>query len=565
MSLFSSIQMAGNALQANDICLQVTGQNISNANTPGYICEEANLVASAPEREGNLVLGTGVQVQSVTENIDAFLDQRLRGATSDQYSADSLESTYSQLETIVGAISNSNLGTALSSFFSSINDILNQPGDTSVRNLAVLQGESLATTINQMATQVESLRSDTNTEVTNMASEINDLTSQIGSLNLQIENVQGGDTSGSDAVGLEDQRLQALQSLSQLIGIQTTQQTNGSISVSVNGEFLVSDGVVRNVETSESSNGGQTVTDLCIQGTDTPLNSSSGQLAGLLQARDTVLPGFLDNLNGFAGTLISEFNKVYSSGQGLDGFTTVTSESAVDDPNAALNATGLNFTPANGSFQVLVYDKTTGLTQTSNISVDLKGQGQDMTLTQLAAELNSVSGISASIGTDNRLTITSTSPNQEFSFANDTSGVLTSLGINTFFSGSTASDIGVNSYVQNDPSLFAASQGGIGADTDNAVQLTSFPNTPLASQNGNSITDLYNNMVNDVTQGSAQAQSTATSADAYATSLSSQELATSGVSIDTETIKMLGYQEAYQASAKYISTLDSLLQLLTQL
>lgn len=123
----------------------------------------------------------------------------------------------------------------------------------------------------------------------------------------------------------------------------------------------------------------------------------------------------------------------------------------------------------------------------------------------------------------------------------------------------------MNSYVQNDPSLFAASQGGINTDTNNAVQLTSFANTPLTSQNGNSLTDLYNNMVNNVTQGSAQAQSTAASADAYATSLSSQVLATSGVSIDTETIKMLGYQEAYQASAKYISTLDGLLQLLTQL
>ena len=565
MSLYSSIQMAGNALQANEIGLQVVGQNISNANTPGYICEEANLAASSPERYGNLVLGTGVQVQSVTENIDAFLDQRLRSATSDQSSADSLKTSYSQLETIVGALDNSNLGTAMSNFFSSINNVLNQPGDTSVRNLAVLQGENLATTINQLASQVQSLRSDTNTNVTNMASEINNLTSQVGALNLQIENVQGGNTSGSDAVGLEDQRLQALQSLSQLVGIQTMQQSNGSISVSVGGEYLVSDGVVRNVETSERSDGGQTVTDLLVAGTNTPISASSGELAGLLQARDTVLPGFLSNLNNFAGTLISEFNNVYASGQGLDGFTTVTSESAVDDPNAALNATGLNFTPTSGSFQVQVYNKTTGLTQTSNIDVTLNGQGQDTTLTSLAAELNSVSGLSASIGSDNRLTITSTSPNQEFSFAGDTSGILTSLGINTFFSGSTASDIGVNSDVQNDPSLFAASQGGIGADTNNAVQLTNFPNAPLASQNGSTITDVYNNLVNDVTQGSAQAQSTASSADTFANSLSSQELATSGVSIDTETIKMMSYQEAYQATSKYISTIDSLLQLLMQL
>jgi flagellar hook-associated protein 1 FlgK len=476
-----------------------------------------------------------------------------------------VKSSYAQLETIVGALNNSNLGSSLNSFFSSIDDILNQPGDSSVQNLAVLQGEDLATTINQMAGQVESMRSDLNTEVTNLASNINDLTNQIGALNLQIENVQGGNTSGSDAVGLEDQRLQALQSLSQLVGVQTVQQTNGSMSVYVGGEYLVSDGVVRNVETNQSSNGGQTVTNLAISGTNTPLVSSSGQLAGLIQARDTILPGFLGSLNSFTGTLISEFNKVYASGQGLDGYTTVTSQSAVDDPNAALSAAGLSFPPSNGSFQVQIYDQTTGLTQTSNIDVNLTGSKTDTTLTQLAAELNGVSGLSASIGSDNRLSIACTSPNQEFSFANDSSGVLTSLGINTFFTGSTAADIGVNSDVQNNPSLFAASQGGFGADTNNAAELATFASTPLASQNGSTITDLYNNMVNGVTQGSAQAQSTSASADAYATSLSSQQLAESGVSIDAQTIKMLEYQQAYQATAKYISTIDSLLQLVAQI
>ncbi len=126
-------------------------------------------------------------------------------------------------------------------------------------------------------------------------------------------------------------------------------------------------------------------------------------------------------------------------------------------------------------------------------------------------------------------------------------------------------DIGVNPDVLNNPSLFAASQGGIGADTNNAVQLAQFPNQSLASQNGNTLTDVYNNMVNNVTQGSAQAQSTAASADAYAQSLSNRELATSGVSIDDETIKMMSYQEDYQATAHYISTLESLLQLLTQI
>ena len=126
-----------------------------------------------------------------------------------------------------------------------------------------------------------------------MAPEINSLTSQIGALNLQIENVQGGNTSGSDAVGLEDQRLQALQSLSQLVGIQTVQQTNGSVSVYVGGEYLVSDGIVRSVVASERSDGGQTVTDLRIAGTNTPLASilgPTGRIAASPRHRAPRLP-----------------------------------------------------------------------------------------------------------------------------------------------------------------------------------------------------------------------------------------------------------------------------------
>ena len=453
----------------------------------------------------------------------------------------------------------------MDSFFSSIQDVLNQPGDASVLNLAVLAGQSLTQNINQMASQAQTLRSNVNTDVSNLASSINSLTSQIGALNLQIENVTGGGKSASDAVGLNDQRLQALQSLSQLIGIKTVTQSNGSVSVYVNGDYLVDDGNVRAVTQDQRSDGGQTVCDLRVEGTNTLLNPSSGELHGLLAARDTVIPGFLNNLNNFAGTLASEFNNIYSSGQGLTGFTTATSDNAVNDPNQALNATGLAFTPSNGSFQVLVQDETTGLTQTSTINVNLSGLGQATTLSDLATAINGVSGLQATITSDNRLEISSTSPNVQFSFANDTSGVLTALGINTFFSGSTAGDIGVNSAVLNNPSLFAASQGGIAADTNNAVQMVQFPSQALASQNGNSLTTLYDNMVNNVTQGSAQAQATASAADTYTQTLSNQQLATSGVSIDDETIKMLEYQQAYQASAKFISTLNTLFQTLVQL
>ena len=112
---------------------------------------------------------------------------------------------------------------------------------------------------------------------------------------------------------------------------------------------------------------------------------------------------------------------------------------------------------------------------------------------------------------------------------------------------------------------FAASAGGIGVDTQVAQQLANFASLPLASAGGSTISDVYNSLAANVTQGSSVAQSAASAATTYESSLQSQQQSISGVSLDTQTVEMLQYQQAYEASAKYISEIDSLLQTLTQL
>src|SRR5574340_527133 len=134
MSLFGSIRLAANTLRANDIALQVVGQNIANANTPGYIREEVILEPGPTQRMGNLLLGLGVDVAAVVQKIDLFLEERLRGSVSDRVDAETLQNAYLELEGIVGELSDTDLSTSLNLFFSSISEILNQPESVSVRN-----------------------------------------------------------------------------------------------------------------------------------------------------------------------------------------------------------------------------------------------------------------------------------------------------------------------------------------------------------------------------------------------------------------------------------------------
>ena len=565
MSLFSSIQMAGNALQVNEIGLQVAGQNISNANTPGYIRENVNLAPSATQQYGGMSLGTGVKVQSISQQIDKFLEERLRTASGDQANADTLQSTYGQLESAIAALSSdNNLSSAMNSFFSSISDVLNQPESLSTRNLAVLQGQSLAQTVNQLAQRADQLGSDVNTRVQSMTSDINRLIEQIRQLNVKISGIEGGSGSGNEAVGLRDQRMEALGSLAKLIGTRSVEQLDGSVAVYSGGDYLVYAGASRPVTTVLSSDDGMSVAEIQIAGINVPLDPASGELRGLLNSRDQVLGGFSDQLDLFAGTLAFEFNKVYSSGQGLTGFTRMTSRDAVKDASQPLDQAGLTFTPSNGSFQIVVNNTQTGVSKTTDVKIDLMGMGSDTSLTSLCNTLNGISGIHAEVY-NGSLTITGADKNTRFAFANDTSGVLAALGLNTFFTGSSAGTLAVNSDVLQDPGKFAASLEGVGTDTSNAVELANFLDRSLDSNDGESIGEMYSRIVNGVTQGSATAQAAAEGAAVFASTLKSQELAVSGVSIDEEAIQLMQYQRAYQAAAKYISTLSDLMGLLVEL
>lgn len=564
MSLFTSIHVASGALQANQIALQVVGQNIANANSSGYVREQAVLTPGTTQRLGSLNLGTGVSVTAVVQIIDKALEERLRGAQSDSANTQTVGNTYQQLESVLGSLGDHSLGQQMTSFFESIADVLNSPEDVATRNLAVLQGTQLATNVNYLAQQVETMRSDSDAEVVNIADNVNRLSSEISQLNIQIAAAEGGVTGHSDAVGLRDQRQQAMSDLAHLVGIRVVEQKSGAVNIYCGSTYLVYGGTTQPVETVFETVNGRTAAEIHYVGNEARLDATSGLLAGVMESRDGVLATFSENLDIFAQTLATEFNKVYSSGQGLQGYDSLTSQSAVDSPDAALNAVGLTPTPVNGSFQILVYDTTSEETTATTINVNLSGVGQQTTLNSLSDALNQVSGIKAT-SKDGKLTIESTNSDCQIAFSNDTSGVLAALGLNTFFTGKSALGLGVNQAVKDNPATFAASTNGISSDTTNAATLANFADVALPSQDGKTLSYLYSSLISTVTQSSAVAQSQASAASTFQSSLTAQETAISGVNIDEEAVNMMSYQRAYQACAKYISTINDLLDTLLKL
>lgn len=566
MSLFSSLQQANNALQAAQVGLQVTGNNIANVNTPDYLRQRVIYTPAPTQAVGNLRLGLGVKVEAIVQQVDQFLEERLRGSRSDLAKGEAEENTFTQLDALIGELSDTDLSTSLNNFFGSINDILNQPEDLGVRNLTILRGQTLADDISRMYQRVRQVQLDTNDRIRDAAGTINGLLTDIADLNEKITVMEGGVTQ-SDAVGLRDQRQRKLTELSELIGIRAVEQENGSVSVFAGGEYLVTDGIARQVYADEEPRDGANFVDIKIVDFESPLQTDTGKLAGLVNSRDHILGDFLGQLDNFAKSFAFEFNKVFSSGQGLTGYESIEAEHFVsaDQWDDALDQVGLPFTPENGSFQVKLLNRQTGVTETHDIFVQLNGTNDDTSLEDLRAALDDIDGLAASISLEGQLQISANQPNIEFAFADDTSGVLAALGVGTFFTGSSATDLGVNEMVSGDPSKFAASRSGIGKDTDNALDLASFSERALDSFSGTTVSAFYKDLVGGVAQTAAVTKGITEGFRVFKDTLEGQKLGVSGVNLDEEAVRMITFQRQFQASSRMIATLDELLEILVNL
>jgi flagellar hook-associated protein 1 FlgK len=558
--------MAGNTLQAMQIGLHVVGNNIANANTPGFIRERV-LYAPAPvQKVGNLTLGNGVEIAGIIQNIDQFVEERLRDVGGDRASADIQQKVYKDLEAIVGELGQTDVSTSLTNFFNGIQEVVDHPEDMGLRDLAVEAGKTLATRINTLHRRVSTAYEEFSIGVNDLTTEINGLTEEVRALNLKIVALEGGQSIANQAGGLRSQRNVAMKRLAEIANVKISENQVGSVSVSLNGEVLVHEGTRREVKTAYSSEGGRQVATIEYVDGGGPLQVASGELHGLYAARDEVVGGFIDKLDEFAGALAFEFNKVYSQGQGATGYQSITSVEQVDNPHAELDAAGLDFTPVNGSFNVVLYNTTTKQHTTHTIAVDLNGLQEDSSLATVAAQIDAIDGVRAEITSDKRLKITAESADTRLGFDDDNSGFLAAIGINTFFTGSKASDLAVNAVVDADGSKFAASEvGKIGVDVGNAKKLIALHDDGLASLNGASITGLYDQLINQTAQGSAVADSIADGFEVFEQTLQAQSQAVSGVNIDEEAIDMIMLQQTYQASARYISTLAELMDVLVAL
>lgn len=305
-------------------------------------------------------------------------------------------------------------------------------------------------------------------------------------------------------------------------------------------------------------------------GTDNTRRLTGGSLAGAFLFRDEELGQFQDTLDAFAKSMVWEVNRIHSQGAGLTNFSSVLGANAVADSTFALDSptSGLDYGDRlqSGASMMYVYDASGAMTASAAISF-APGDSLDDVITRINAAFGG--DVAASV-VNNRLSIAGQG-GATFQFGDDTSGLLAALGVNTFLTGSRASDVAVNDVVGTD--LNRINAGHVGADGlvavgDNltAKAMAELENTDIAfyvagkTTVNQTLTDYYASLVSKVGSDTAAASYQATYQAALAAELNEQQLATSGVNLDEELTNMIKFQHSYQAAAKLVSTANSMFE-----
>lgn len=446
-SLSSSLGIASQSLQAQELELQVANNNIANANTAGYTREVVNLREANPSQNGILTVGTGVSITSVTSIRDELLTLRIQQQTSDQSSAQAKVSALNQIQTLFPSTGTS-LASSLSSFFSTLSALSTNPTSTADRQTAIQSGQTLVDQFNSISAGLTGPASGLNSTVSADVAQINQLSTQAANLNqeLTLQNAQGQNTGP-----IGDQLNQVETQLATLTDITVTHSSQGDSIVSGGGTPLVLGNQSYALSTSTNSSGNIRVLDQ--GGNDITATIKSGDLGGTLQVRDTQLPALLNSLDTLASQFATAFNAAQAQGYNQNG------------------AVG----------------------------------------TALFTIPTTVAGSAAGI----KLATT-------------------------------------------DPAAIAASSDGYSGSNGNVINLTALQTTALGS--GPSASSQSANLIYQIGSLTQTANTNATSIQQSLTALNNQQGGISGVSVDQEAANLIQYQQAYQAAAKVVSTIQTLFQ-----
>lgn len=504
--------------------LNTVNNNISNANTKGYNREVVNITEAYPyqapslSQSSQIQIGQGSVVSNITRVFDSFLATQFQNQNS-LLGLDTVKNdVLNQIQGILSEPSDSGINDAVNNFFNAAQEMSQNPQSDPVRQTFLQAASDLTTVVSQVMGQLTGLRTNLVGDPTNVATlsgsqasvtinQINEYLQGVAQLNQQIVTVTA---SGAQPNDLMDQRDQMLDDLSQLVDISVTRNANGTVDVGVG-----SNGGVAMVR------GGDLLDTLSYVKNPTPSPSLGSQMN---------VPGFVKTVKG-----AQVLNNVFAAA----GSPQITSGKLGGILQMGAGDYGFAGSMSSSTVMTVMEGLTTFMTQLVNQVNTVQLSGLDINGNPAAQPIFT--------------------PNTPPVPVPDPYSALSKYTVNPALLG--AGGTNLIAAAENDPTAVGPPAGFAGpGDGRNALKLAQLQEANIPNLSNLKFSDYWNSQIAKVGVQGQTYSNRLTSQQNVVNAIDQQRQSTSGVDVDQETIDLLRYQRAFEASSKVMQALDDIVK-----
>ncbi len=545
--LNAALNSGRTSLQTNQKAIEITGLNVANVNTEGYSRQSPNLSPYPALAFGDYFIGTGVTVGSIQRSHDVFLAGQIKDKAMEAGQEESMLNPLAELERVIG-IGEGSLSDEFDQFFDAWRQLSTNPGGEVERQAVLQRGELIGRAFSNIYSETQQSVKNINSTITSKVDGVNLALEEVAQLNTRISALE---MSGQDANSDRDRRDVLLKSLATSIGATTFETSTGAASVQLpNGMPLVEMGKANQINAVFS--GTDVNLELSFGASRLSLDRQSlgGEFRGLYEVRDVMIPDVVGRLDQLAYTFATEVNAMHAAGTGLDG------------------STGLSFFAPPGSHVSQPYANPavagfgTGdlVLNVAGVEVSVTIDGTNNSLEGIRDAINgSGAALTASIDPDNALRIVSTLPGDNVTI--DASGLTGgSYAPPAFNSQDYSANLRMNIATT---SQIAAGESIAPGDNTNALSILLLEQEQLLGND--TFVSFYGKMASSVGVEAARNRQAAQGYKDSLVQLENMRDGIDGVSLEEEMINLLKYQRGFEASARFLSTVDEMMATLMTL
>lgn len=247
MPLMGSLYIGSSGLQTSQNALNTTAHNLSNVDTTGYTRQQVQqsnrayvTLSTDPKSVSNKQTGLGVTYSRVKQVRDYFLDKTYRKESGRSMFYEVSTEVMEEVESQLGELNGEAFQTTMTDFWTAIQELSKDPSSSVTQGLIVQRASEFVQRAGAVYDGLSSYQNNLNTQIKQNVDKINKYGNQLLTLNDQIRAIESGGI--EHANDLRDARNQILDELAALTNMSFSEDRYGSVSVKIEGVDFVKDG-----------------------------------------------------------------------------------------------------------------------------------------------------------------------------------------------------------------------------------------------------------------------------------------------------------------------------------